>query len=228
MEILTKIDSGFINEPHIDWTIIENREKMRKALISVKNDWGKAYPTLIDGREYFGQAILPSFDPACLRNILGIIYTDERYVGIATRATEIILSDWNKLSAIKRGEILLKTAEIISRKKFELAAWIVYEVSKPWEEAMGEVEEAIDFTRLYALAAKEYSKEIKRQPQARSENNYTKYAPRGITAAISSWNFPFSLLVEKIASSLAAGCPVLVKPAEQSPIIGWHAVKCFF
>lgn len=219
METLNKIVPGFINEPCIDWAVKENREKMRKALIMVRNDWGKAYPTLIDGREYFGQAILPSFDPACLSNILGIVYTDERYVSIATHADE--------LSVIKRAEILFKTAEIISRKKFELAAWIVYEVSKPWDEAMGEIEEAIDFTRLYALAAKEYGKETRRQPQARSENNYTKYAPRGITAAISSWNFPFSLLVEKIASSLAAGCPVLVKPAEQSPITGWHAVKCF-
>lgn len=227
MKVLTETNSAFSNEQHIDWTALENREKMRKALIAVRNDWGKAYPSLINGCEYFGQAILPSFDPACFRDTLGIIYTDEKYVCMAAHVAEVALLDWNELGVEKRGEILLKAAEIIKGKKFELASWLVYEVSKSWDEAMGEIEEAIDFIRLYALAAKEYGKETRRQPQVRSENNYTKYAPRGITAAISSWNFPFSLLVEKIASSLAAGCPVLVKPAEQSPITGWHAVKCF-
>lgn len=219
---------GFINEPHIDWTLEANRKNMEEALLAVKSNFGKTYPIIINGRGFASSATLESFDPAREGILLGTTYSAND--DLIFRAAEAALNSWyhwKKLDPQKRSEIILKTADIVSRKKFELASWLVYEISKPWDEAMGEIEEAVDFLRFYALLAEEYDKKTERQPWTRSEKNYTKYSPRGTTAAISSWNFPFSLLVEKIASSLMAGCPVLVKSAEQSPITGWLAVRCF-
>lgn len=218
----------FVNEPHVDWALESNREKMRKALIAAKCNFGGIYPILIDGKECEGSIAIYSADPARKNRLLGLTFNADRgHVDGAVSIARSCWSGWKNLSGERRGEILFKAAEIMSDKKFKLAAFLVYEISKTWDEAVGEIEEAIDFTRLYAFAAAEYEKEIKRQPNLRCEKNYTKYISRGITAAISSWNFPFSLLVEKIASSLAAGCPILVKPAEQSPISGWHAARCF-
>lgn len=219
---------GFVNEPHLDWTFKKNREDMKKTLLAVKNNFGRTYPIIIDGREYTSSPELLSFDPAREDVLLGVTYNaDEKLIFKAAETALNSWEDWKKLGSQKCSEILFKTAEIVSGKKFELASWLVYEISKPWDEAMGEIEETIDFLRLYASAAEEYGRKTERQPWVRSEKNYTKYASRGITAAISSWNFPFSLLVEKIASSLAAGCPALVKPAEQSPITGWLAARFF-
>lgn len=219
---------GFINEPHIDWTLEANRKSMKEALLAVKSNFGRTYPIIVNGRGFASSTILQSFDPAREDILLGTTYSANKDHII--RAADEALSSWDnwkKLGSQKRSEIILKTADIVSRKKFELASWLVYEISKSWDEAMGEVEEALDFLRFYALMAEEYDKKTERQPWIRSEKNYTRYSSRGTTAVISSWNFPFSLLVEKIASSLLAGCPVLVKSAEQSPITGWLAVRCF-
>lgn len=219
--------NGFRNEPHIDWTDPDNRVAMYGALTAMKQNFGKTYPIIIGDKEYRTSEVLFSFDPAN-KNIVG-----ETYVANAdfiNKAKENVCKGrfhWAKISWEERTKLLLKTAEIVKRKKFILASLLVYEISKSWDEAMGEIEEAIDFLMLYACAALEYGKIIPRQSYVQAEFNSTQFIPRGITAAISTWNFPFSLSVEKIASSLAAGCPVLFKPAEQAPIIGWHAVQCF-
>ena len=229
----------FKNEPHMDWTKEKNRAAMQKALSKVKSEFGKSYPVVIDGNPSLSQKSFYSFDPATCnphddpnnfdlhRVIVGIAYTaDAGDVDRAAQAAEKAFPEWRKLGVEKRAEYLLRAAEIMRERKFELAAWIIYEVSKSWDEAMGEVEEAIDFIELYVRESHFFFGEF---PTIRleSEENIFTAVPRGITAAISTWNFPIALIVEKIAASLACGCPVLFKPAEQAPVCGWMAVKCF-
>ena len=218
----------FRNEPHIDWTNPDNRKRMLEALEKRKITCQKTYPIIVDGRGYITSEILSSYDPADKNRLVGVTFQpDKLLITCAEKSAEHAGQSWRKLPWEKRAEYLLKTAQIVREKKFEMAALLVYEISKTWDEALGEIEEAIDFLELYARAALKYGKDTTRQPYVQAECNLTRFRPRGTTAAISTWNFPFSLSVEKIAASLAAGCPVLFKPAEQAPIVGWHTTKYF-
>ena len=214
---------GFKNEPQIDWTIETNRVTMLEALGTVANNCGE-YPFLIDGKAFRGEQKIESFDPADNRRCVGIINVpSEEQIELAGKiALQAVVPN-----AEKRIEILKIAASKLRDKKFELAAWIVYEVSKPWNEALAEINEAIDFCELYAIAAAAYMEKKKYQGWICAEENFIFWRSRGPTAAISTWNFPVSLSVEKIAASFAAGCPILYKPAEQSPVTGWKVVECF-
>jgi RHH-type proline utilization regulon transcriptional repressor/proline dehydrogenase/delta 1-pyrroline-5-carboxylate dehydrogenase len=117
--------------------------------------------------------------------------------------------------------------QLLKEEKFDFAANIVFEASKPQKSALIEVEEAIDFALLYSRHISEILEPVCYQPHLVSEKNRLFCVPRGPTVAISAWNYPFSLLFEKIVSSYLAGCPVLVKPAEQTPLIGWRTVDLF-
>jgi len=226
----------FRNEPHIDWSRKESILEMEKALGDVRRQFGKVYPAVIGGREYFTKNRLVSFDPAYnsfkagwevdCPNIGESFVSDVTLVDKALRSAFFAFTVWRREPINKRAEILKKVADVIRERKFFIAALLVYEISKTWDEAMAEVEEAIDFVNLYTMAAEEYS-EFVFQPHIRAERNFGKFVPRGITAAISTWNFPFALSVEKIVASLVAGCPILFKPAEQAFVTGWEVVRCF-
>src|SRR3989338_3640232 len=218
----------FRNEPHIDWTKPENRNLMLEALEKRKLIHQKQYPIIVTGLGYKTSETLFSYDPADKNRLVGITFQpDQLLITCAENSAAHAGQSWRKIPWEKRAEYLVKTAQIVREKKFEIAALLVYEISKTWDEALGEIEEALDFLELYARAALEYGKDLVRQPYVQAERNLTRFMPRGITAAISTWNFPFSLSVEKIAASLVAGCPVLFKPAEQAPIVGWYTVKYF-
>lgn len=214
---------NFKNEPRIDWTIESNRIAMQKALDAVSTNC-REYPVLIGGKSLRGWQKFVSFDPADIRRWIGIIDipTPEQIETAGQLAFNAAVP-----KAEKRIEILKLAAAKLREKKFELAAWIVYEISKPWDEALAEINEAIDFCELYALAAAAYAEKKKYQEWIMAEENFGLWKNRGPTAAISTWNFPVSLSVEKIAASFAAGCSVLYKPAEQSPVTGYKIVELF-
>jgi RHH-type proline utilization regulon transcriptional repressor/proline dehydrogenase/delta 1-pyrroline-5-carboxylate dehydrogenase len=101
-------------------------------------------------------------------------------------------------------------------RRLELAALEVLECAKPWPEADADVCEAIDFLEYYARAAIELGRgaQLLQMP---GERNELSYAPRGIVAVISPWNFPLAIPCGMTAAALATGNAVVLKPAEQSP-----------
>jgi RHH-type proline utilization regulon transcriptional repressor/proline dehydrogenase/delta 1-pyrroline-5-carboxylate dehydrogenase len=104
-----------------------------------------------------------------------------------------------------------------------LAALAVREAGKPWLEADADVAEAIDYLRFYAAGSERLAED---HPliDPRGENNSLRYAPRGVTAVIAPWNFPFAILCGMTAAALAVGNVVVVKPAEQTPACGQAVV----
>ena len=112
-------------------------------------------------------------------------------------------------------------AEVMRRRRWELAAWEVFEVGKGWREADADVTEAIDYLDYYAhemlrLAA---PRETQVLP---SESNVYFYEPRGVAAVIAPWNFPLAILTGMTAAALVTGNCALMKPAEQSPVMALH------
>ncbi len=125
---------------------------------------------------------------------------------------------WRDRPAVDRAETLRNVATTLAERRFELAAVMVYESAKPWREADGDVTEAIDFLRYYALQAEDLEPDgvLGTVP---GERNLLRYDGRGVAAVIAPWNFPLAILTGMTAGALAAGCAVVVKPAEQSPVI---------
>jgi len=141
-------------------------------------------------------------------------------VGVATRG----FRKWSDTPAVKRAEILVKAAQWLRERRAELAALEVRECAKPWGEADADVCEAIDFLEFYARGAVALDRG-KALFQVPGERNEMHYAPRGVVAVISPWNFPIAIPMGMTAAGLATGNAVVLKPAEQSPGCGYMVVE---
>jgi RHH-type proline utilization regulon transcriptional repressor/proline dehydrogenase/delta 1-pyrroline-5-carboxylate dehydrogenase len=116
---------------------------------------------------------------------------------------------WTRRPAAERAECLERAADLIEQQRGALMALAVREAGKTLPNALGEIRESADFCRYYA-------------GQARRELSST--TPRGAMVCISPWNFPLAIFVGQVSAALAAGNPVLAKPAEQTPLIAAAAV----
>ncbi len=122
-----------------------------------------------------------------------------------------------------RAAVLVKAAAIMRARRFELAAWETYECGKPWAEADGDVAEAIDFCEFYAREMVRLAQPRRRD--APGETNYSEHIPRGVAVVIPPWNFPLAIPTGMTAAALVAGNTVILKPAEQSPVIAWRLAE---
>ena len=130
------------------------------------------------------------------------------------------------VAAEPRAETLGRVAGLLRERRSELAAWIVYEAGKPWAEADGDVTEAIDFVEYYRGQALELQR-----PQTlgrrRGEVNHYSREGRGVVGVIAPWNFPLAILTGMTSAALATGNTVVMKPAEQTPVIAARLMEIF-
>jgi RHH-type proline utilization regulon transcriptional repressor/proline dehydrogenase/delta 1-pyrroline-5-carboxylate dehydrogenase len=131
-----------------------------------------------------------------------------RAVGIAAAAG----TAWSAIAAAERAACLERAADLLEREQATLIALAVREAGKTLPNALGEVREAADFCRYYAA-------------QARRELAAT--TALGPLVCIAPWNFPLAIFVGQVSAALAAGNPVLAKPAEQTPLMAAAAVRIF-
>jgi RHH-type proline utilization regulon transcriptional repressor/proline dehydrogenase/delta 1-pyrroline-5-carboxylate dehydrogenase len=121
-------------------------------------------------------------------------------------------SEWSVTPAAERAAYLERAADLLEAERVTFLALAVREAGKTLANAVAEVREAIDFLRYYAA-------------QARAELAAPGVMSIGPVVAISPWNFPLAIFVGEVAAALAAGNPVLAKPAEQTPLIAREAVR---
>ncbi|MBI2364937.1 MAG: L-glutamate gamma-semialdehyde dehydrogenase [Deltaproteobacteria bacterium] len=210
----------FHNEPLLDFSRAENRARFAEALNAVREKFGGEYPLWIGADEVETNRWLQSANPAAPSEILGRAAVAgpkeaERAVGAALE----FLPQWRDTAAEKRAGILFRAAEIMRRRRLELAAWELFEVGKGWREADADVAEAIDYLEYYGRELLRLSAPRTTQ-QLPGESNVYFYEPRGIAAVIAPWNFPLAILTGMTAAALAAGNCAVIKPAEQSPLMG--------
>jgi succinate-semialdehyde dehydrogenase/glutarate-semialdehyde dehydrogenase len=127
------------------------------------------------------------------------------------------LSEWSKKTALQRSEYLFQWHKLIAEHRNEIGEIMTREQGKPLSEAIGEVDYANSFISWYAEEGKRiYGETI----PASHENKriIVLKQPVGVVAAITPWNFPAAMITRKVAPALAAGCTVVVKPAEQTPL----------
>jgi RHH-type transcriptional regulator, proline utilization regulon repressor / proline dehydrogenase / delta 1-pyrroline-5-carboxylate dehydrogenase len=133
--------------------------------------------------------------------------------------------DWNKAGGAKRAEVLAAAADLFERNKARLMAVIVREAGKTLDDAQGDVREAIDFLRYYAVQARREFAGPVALPGPTGERNTLTLHGRGVFACISPWNFPLAIFTGQVAAALAAGNAVVAKPAEQTPVTAFLATK---
>ncbi len=143
----------------------------------------------------------------------------EAAVSTAARASH----GWDRMGGAARAKILEHAADLFERDRSRLMAVLVREAGKTLPNAMGDVREAVDFLRYYAVEARRLFGEPKILRGPTGETNTIELRARGPFAAISPWNFPLAIFTGQIAAALAAGNSVLAKPAEQTPITGFLA-----
>lgn len=222
----SKQGGEFENEPLTDFTIEENREAMQIALDDVRDRFGGDFPLVIDGKAVDGRTVISSRNPSNKDEILGSVSAASAdQAGDAVDAARRAQPQWAKLEAEQRAEYLEVIAAELDARRFELSAWIVFEVGKPWIEADADVAEAIDFCRYYAIQARKL--ENPDEVNLPGEENATYYNPRGVVAVIAPWNFPLAILTGMTTAALATGNTVVMKPAEQSSIVASQLMSCF-
>jgi succinate-semialdehyde dehydrogenase / glutarate-semialdehyde dehydrogenase len=124
---------------------------------------------------------------------------------------------WSTHPARERGEILRRAYEILSQRSSDLALLITLESGKPYRESLAEVAYGAEFFRWYA----EEAVRIRGQMGASPDGNgriWTLHHPVGPCLLITPWNFPLAMATRKIGPAIAAGCTMVVKPAEQTPL----------
>jgi RHH-type proline utilization regulon transcriptional repressor/proline dehydrogenase/delta 1-pyrroline-5-carboxylate dehydrogenase len=141
----------------------------------------------------------------------------------AVRAARAAFPQWAATPAPDRALILIKAASMMRIRRFVLAAWEVYECGKPWAEADADVAEAIDFCEFYAREMIRLA--VPRQRDAAGETNFAEHIARGVAVVIPPWNFPLAIPTGMTVAALVAGNAVILKPAEQSPVITWQLAR---
>lgn len=120
-------------------------------------------------------------------------------------------------SALQRADLMMAWYQLILKHQDDLAQILTAEQGKPLAEASGEIKYAASFIRWFAEQARRIDGDIIASAQTQQRLLVLKQ-PIGVTAAITPWNFPSAMITRKIGPALAAGCSMLIKPAEQTPL----------
>ena len=142
----------------------------------------------------------------------------------AIAAANDAFKDWSKLTAYQRSRYLYDAYAIMMDQKEHLAQTMTTEQGKPMGAARNEVQYGADFLLWFAEEAKRvYGETI---PAPRPDQRFmVMYQPIGVVGAITPWNYPISMITRKIAPALAAGCTVVMKPAEATPLCAVEIFK---
>jgi len=152
----------------------------------------------------------PVYNPADVRDVVGTVF-EPSVAQAEAAAARAAGSAWSAVPVGERAAILDRAAEALQARMPVLLGLIVREAGKSLPNAIAEVREAIDFLHYYAA-------------QARGTFG-AEQAPLGPVVCISPWNFPLAIFTGQVAAALAAGNPVLAKPAEETPLIAAEAVR---
>lgn len=214
------------NQPPIDFAQASEREAMQTALDTVLGRLGNRYGLVIGQETIMPPRMQRSLDPSYQDRVVGeFALAEPSHVEEAVAAARAAQPAWEAIGAEARAALLCKVAQNLRERRFELAAWEVYECGKGWREATADLAEAIDFCEYYAAGACALT-----QPTGADvpgEENRFSYRARGVAAVIAPWNFPLAILTGMTTAALATGNTVIMKPAEQASVCAAQLMRVF-
>ena len=142
----------------------------------------------------------------------------------AVAAAHAAFREWSGLAPKDRGRFLIKIQELMEDRRDDLARLVTLENGKPFEEAKKEVQFSLGYFGWFAEEARRMTGEWIPSPQP-TKRYWVMRQPIGLVAAVTPWNFPATMVTRKIAPALAAGCPVVLKPASATPLTALGIAK---
>ena len=218
------IRSEFANQPMIDFSDPANRRAMEEAIEKVRGQLGRTYPLVIGGQRIADGDTDASTSPHDPDLVVGhVAQATEMHADRALQVATEAFETWKDVPYDERAEYLFRAAEIMIERRYELNAWLSFEVSKSWAEADGEIAELIDFATYYAHQMLRIGAPQPTVPYP-GEENEMRYIALGPCAVIPPWNFAAAITGGMAMAAIVAGNTVLLKPAHTSPVIA--AILC--
>ncbi len=201
------------NSEGLDLANEQRLASLSAALLSSSNTVWKAEPTNSQAAGLDASRAQPVYNPADQRDVVGQVWeATEAEVDAALARAVRAAPIWQATPVQERAECLKRAAQMLEEQMQPLLGLIVREAGKSFANAISEVREAVDFLRYYA-------------GQIEREFSNDTHRPLGPVVCISPWNFPMAIFLGQVSAALAAGNPVLAKPAEQTALIAAQAVR---
>ena len=181
---------------------------------------------IINGTSFKGQT-RAVFAPADASEIGMLQNATTEDVEAAFTQASTAFTGWNGRGGAARGRILRAMGDILEDHMEHFVGLMAKEAGKTFIDSVAEVREAVDFCRYYAFQAESLFSSTEIMPGPAGEINSLMNTGRGVFVCISPWNFPLAIFTGQITAALAAGNTVLAKPAEQTPITAYEAVRLF-
>ncbi len=209
----------FRNEPILDFTREENARLMRAAIEKVRSQLGREYDLVIGGKRLRTADKINSINPAKPSQVVGVHQKAGReQAEPAVQAAVAVFEEWKRASVEERAGLLFRLGELLRERKFELCAWMIFEVGKNWAEAYADIAETIDFCEFYAREALRLAK-VQPPVQLTGERDLLWYIPLGVGAVLPPWNFPAAIMAGMTLASIVCGNTVVLKPSSDAPTI---------
>ncbi|NTV88079.1 MAG: NAD-dependent succinate-semialdehyde dehydrogenase [Burkholderiaceae bacterium] len=179
---------------------------------------------LINGQWIAGSSRFDVMDPATGQKLADVANLGPADAEAAIAAANVAWPAWRAKTAKERSIILRKWFDLLMAHQEDLGRLMTAEQGKPFAEAKGEVAYGASFVEWFA----EEAKRINGETLPQFDNNRRLMVlrqPIGVCAAITPWNFPLAMITRKVAPALAAGCPVIIKPAELTPLTALAAAE---
>ena len=171
----------------------------------------------LDGQWVEPNAPLDVVNPATGDVFARVGTVDRARVAEALTSAQNAFAAWRNLPAKQRGMYLNRVAEILQRRSDEIARTITLENGKPLAQSKAEVTLTVDHLQWFAAECQRvYGRVV--PSQTTGKRHMVLRVPIGVVGAIAPWNFPLVLAMRKVAPALAAGCPVMLKPASATPL----------
>jgi 1-pyrroline-5-carboxylate dehydrogenase len=193
------------------------------AALRVKEELGKTFPMIIDGKEVNADGAFPDLSPIDRRIIVAHFQMGKTEHALsAISAAKNAFRTWSMTDYRERVRIMKKAADIMSSRKYELSALLTFENGKNRYESLGDVDEAIDFLRYYAEQMEINNGFIKPMKSAYpDERSRSVMKPFGVWAVIAPFNFPMAITDGMCAGAIITGNTVVLKPASDTPLTAY-------
>ena len=169
------------------------------------------------------QTVFAPHDPSL--KVGSVVFAKPADIEPAMEAALRGFKTWSRTSAEARAVILERAADKLEADCDRLLALLAREGGKTIEDGISEVREATDFLRYYANRSREMFGAPTAMPGPTGEDNRLGWRGRGVFACIAPWNFPLAIFLGQVTAALAAGNAVIAKPAEQTPLIAYEAIR---
>ncbi len=217
----------FQNEPFLNFRDPAEQERMRLEVAKARAKLGQSYLLRIGGERVAGDRVFVSTDPADPTTLVGEIHMGSAaQADAAVREARRAFAGWSRVAPWERAALLLRAGDILRQRRREILAWLAFEVGKNFDQADGEVAEAIDHFEWNARQLLGWSEGKEIQPISTEINQY-RYLPLGVGVVISPFNFPTTLPLGMAVAAIAAGNTVVLKPAHEASTIAHQLYRVF-